>query len=141
MELKATLEELPQIAKKVLSSNPLPKFIAFFGDLGAGKTTLIKNICTLLGVKDDVSSPTYSLVNEYLDGKGNSVYHFDFYRINNEIEALDMGCEEYFYSGNVCLVEWPEMISSLLPEERLEVHIAVDDKDRIFTINLITNVR
>jgi len=141
LELKASLVDLPKIAKKVLSIDPLPIFIAFFGDLGAGKTTLIKNICNLLGVIDDVSSPTYSLVNEYLDREGNSVYHFDFYRIEDEVEALDMGCEEYFYSGNMCLVEWPEMISNLLPEERLEIHIAIDNEERIFTLKHVTNVR
>jgi len=123
LELTATLEDLPQLAEKVIKEGTSSRFIAFFGDLGAGKTTLIKNICNFLGVIDEVSSPTYSLVNEYLDKNGNSLYHFDFYRINDEDEALDMGCEEYFDSGSLCLVEWPERIPNLLPQKRLEVHI------------------
>ena len=123
------MNELPQLAEKVIKQYGSNCFIAFFGDLGAGKTTLIKNICNFLGVKDEVSSPTYSLVNEYLDSEGKSLYHFDFYRINDEDEALDMGCEEYFDSGKLCLVEWPENIPNLLPEERLEVHIETLSND------------
>ena len=142
MELVATLDELPQLAEKVVKQHSSTSFIAFFGDLGAGKTTLIKNICNFLGVKDEVSSPTYSLVNEYLDSEGKLLYHFDFYRINDEDEALDMGCEEYFDSGKLCLVEWPENIADLLPEERLEVHIETlsNDKRKIL-LKPITNVR
>lgn len=135
MVLKATLDNLPQLAEEVIKQTTAARFIAFFGDLGAGKTTLIKNICNLLGVKDEVSSPTYSLVNEYVDGEGKSLFHFDFYRINDENEALDMGCEEYFDSGDLCLVEWPERILNLLPHKRLEVHIeTISNKERIFLL-------
>lgn len=135
MVLKATLDNLPQLAEEVIKQTTAARFIAFFGDLGAGKTTLIKNICNLLDVKDEVSSPTYSLVNEYVDGEGKSLFHFDFYRINDENEALDMGCEEYFGSGDLCLVEWPERILNLLPHKRLEVHIeTISNKERIFLL-------
>jgi len=142
LEIRAKMNELPQLAEKVIKQYGSNCFIAFFGDLGAGKTTLIKNICNFLGVKDEVSSPTYSLVNEYLDSEGKSLYHFDFYRINDEDEALDMGCEEYFDSGKLCLVEWPENIPNLLPEERLEVHIeTLSNDERQFLLKPITNVR
>ena len=85
------------------------------GDMGAGKTTLTKELCALRGVSDAVTSPTFALINEYLDGEGESIYHFDFYRINDIKEVMDLGYEEYFYSGNLCLVEWPEKIEELIP--------------------------
>ena len=134
MELVADLNNLPQVAEAVMKLKEDRSFIAFYGDLGAGKTTLIKNICNFLHVNDAVSSPTFSLVNEYQNDKGDSTFHFDFYRIKEEVEALDMGCEEYFDSGSLCLVEWPEMIPNLLPDHRLEVHIEEIEDDRKFTI-------
>lgn len=93
----------------------------FEGDLGAGKTTLIKALCDQLNVVDNVSSPTFSIVNEYATATDDTIYHFDFYRIKNEIEALDIGVEEYFYSGDYCFIEWPSKIPSLLPDKYLKI--------------------
>src|ERR1044071_1379344 len=98
--------ELSSAAKKFLATFPSQKIFAFHGELGAGKTTFIKILCEQLGVKDAMSSPSFSLVNEYRDGKNNPVYHFDLYRLKNPQEAFDIGMEEYLYSGNYCFVEW-----------------------------------
>jgi tRNA threonylcarbamoyladenosine biosynthesis protein TsaE len=99
--------------------------------MGAGKTTLIKSICKVLGVKDNVSSPTFSLVNEYHTIKGEIVYHFDFYRIKSEEEASDIGVDEYFYSDEYCFVEWPSMIPSLWPDEYVMINIEIiSEKER-----------
>ena len=115
--------ELPKIATLLLESFPNDRFFAFFGNMGAGKTTLIKEICSLLGVSDNVCSPTFSIVNEYIDSEGSSIYHFDFYRLNNLEETYDMGYEEYFYSGNYCFTEWSEKIEPLLPQSYIRVDI------------------
>ena len=115
--------ELPQIASLLLESFPNDRFYAFFGNMGAGKTTLIKEICSILGVTDNVCSPTFSIVNEYINGEGSSIYHFDFYRLNNLEETYDMGYEEYFYSGNYCFTEWSEKIEPLLPQSYIRVDI------------------
>lgn len=96
---------------------------AFFGRMGAGKTTFIKAVCQQLGVTDDVTSPTFAIVNEYLDAQSRPIYHFDFYRIKRLEEALGIGLEDYVYSGNVCLMEWPEMIGDLLPDDACLVSI------------------
>jgi len=129
MELKVKqLDELAGAAAVLLKSFPQSRIFLFFGEMGAGKTTFIKALCAELGVTDEVSSPTYSIVNEYQSGKG-SVYHFDFYRLKNETEALDMGYEEYFYNGDYCLVEWPEKIGSLWPPEYVKVNIEVSGDD------------
>jgi tRNA threonylcarbamoyladenosine biosynthesis protein TsaE len=125
--------DLAGAARSLLDFAEQRKVIAFFGSMGAGKTTFIKTICSLLGVPETVSSPTFALVNEYLDSAGDPVYHFDFYRIKNENEALDMGCEEYFYSGHYCFVEWPEKILNLLPEEIVRVTIDVNTETRLIT--------
>jgi tRNA threonylcarbamoyladenosine biosynthesis protein TsaE len=101
----------------------------FFGEMGSGKTTFIKTLCNRLGVEDAMSSPTFSIVNEYKTADGKKVYHFDYYRIRNEAEAYDIGSEEYFYSGNLCLIEWPEKIPSLIPAEHAEVSITVEDQN------------
>jgi tRNA threonylcarbamoyladenosine biosynthesis protein TsaE len=133
MELKVTqLSDLPDAANHLLLNFPASRIFLFFGDMGAGKTTFIKTICADLGVDDAVTSPTYSIVNEYSSPKG-KIYHFDFYRLKDESEALDMGYEEYFYSGNYCLIEWPEKIASLWPPEFVKVNMAVlnDDRRRI----------
>lgn len=108
----------------------------FRGDLGAGKTTLIKGICDQLGVQDQMNSPTFSIVNEYLSKDDSSIYHFDFYRVKNEAEAQEIGVEEYFYSGDYCFIEWPEKIEGLLPENRIEIMINLDNNNRR-EINLI----
>ena len=113
------------------------KIVLFYGDMGAGKTTFIKSICLELGVKETVSSPTFSIVNEY-EGNGNTIYHFDFYRIKSIQEAYDIGYEEYFYSGNMCFVEWPDKIDELLPEHYLKVEIYTkEDDSRVFSFSSI----
>lgn len=96
---------------------------AFYGKMGAGKTTFIKAVCEQLGVQDTVTSPTFAIVNEYEAAQGRPIYHFDFYRIKKVSEAYDMGCEEYFYSGHPCFIEWPELIEEVLPEETVSVTI------------------
>lgn len=121
------IEDLPRAARVFLDKRGDASIIAFYGSMGAGKTTFITALCEALGVKDVVNSPTFTIVNEYRDGRGESVYHFDFYRINRLSEALDIGLYEYFDSGSLCLIEWPEMIEELLPEETLKVQILTDD--------------
>jgi tRNA threonylcarbamoyladenosine biosynthesis protein TsaE len=106
---------LPGIANDLLKAGSLCNVWAFDGEMGAGKTTLIKAICAALGTKDHVSSPTFAIINEYRNDRGQSIYHFDCYRLSGEDEALSIGAEEYFYSGQQCLVEWPSRISGLLP--------------------------
>ena len=111
--------------------------IAFQGHLGAGKTTFIKAICDTLGVEDNVCSPTFTIINEYRAASGDSVFHFDFYRVEKLQEALDLGLDEYFYSGCLCLMEWPERIGQLLPEETVRVQIdPVDENTRSIKIDL-----
>lgn len=102
-----TLADLNAVAKKIVKSFSDARVILFYGDMGAGKTTFIKEICAELGVIENTSSPTFSIVNEY-DSTNGSIYHFDFYRLRDEQEAFDMGYEEYLYSGNYCLIEWPD---------------------------------
>jgi tRNA threonylcarbamoyladenosine biosynthesis protein TsaE len=103
------------------------KIFLFSGEMGAGKTTLIKSLCLELGMVDNVSSPTYSIVNEYVFPKG-KIYHFDFFRIKNEVEAFDIGFEEYLMSGEYCFIEWPEMIPGLWPEHFIELKIVEDEQ-------------
>jgi len=125
MEIQISgLSELPDVAKKLLVFAGTEKIFLFEGEMGAGKTTFIKTFCKILGVKDSVSSPTYSIVNEYEGGK-NTVYHFDFYRIKNIREAYDLGYEEYFYGDGICLIEWPERVEELLPEHYIKVEISI----------------
>jgi tRNA threonylcarbamoyladenosine biosynthesis protein TsaE len=122
-----TLAALPQAAQRLLPVLEQHRVIAFYGNMGAGKTTLIKAICGAMGIADTVNSPTFALVNEYRKPNGEPVYHFDFYRINKPEEAFDMGYEEYFFSGHPCLVEWPELIAPLLPSDALHLRITVND--------------
>ncbi|QSE99101.1 tRNA (adenosine(37)-N6)-threonylcarbamoyltransferase complex ATPase subunit type 1 TsaE [Fulvivirga lutea] len=125
------IEELEKVATQIIEFSHGLKFWIFDGQMGAGKTTLIKEICRQLGVQDHVSSPTYSIVNEYLTGNNQTIYHFDFYRINDEEEAMDIGVEEYFDSGNYCFVEWSSKIPSLLPDKNfLNVSIEISDADQ-----------
>ena len=125
MTLTATsLSDLPSIAQQLLSFAGNNRIFLFHGDMGAGKTTLIKSICAELGVTTSVSSPTFAIVNEY-EGALNRIYHFDFYRLKNQTEALDMGCEEYFYSGDYCFIEWPERIPDMLPAHYINITISV----------------
>lgn len=121
------IEDLPRAAKVFLEKKGPATVVAFYGSMGAGKTTFITALCRAMGVRDDVNSPTFTIVNEYRDGGGVPVYHFDFYRINRLSEAMDIGMFEYFDSGRLCLIEWPEMIEELLPEETLKVQILTDD--------------
>lgn len=124
----SSLESIQKTAILFLENTTNFKIIAFYGDMGVGKTTFIKALCNEMDVIDTVSSPTFSLVNEYRTKKANSVYHFDFYRINSIEEVYDLGYEEYFYSGNLCFIEWPELIEELLPNNCLRVKI-IEDKD------------
>ena len=116
MNIVFSLDQIKETAEQILASNP-KKIILFNGEMGVGKTTLIKQLCKSLGVQDATGSPTFSLVNEYYTSDNQIVYHFDFYRLNKETEALDMGVDDYLYSGNWCFIEWSEKIANLLPEE------------------------
>lgn len=127
-------DNLNQISECILSQFSDYRIILFKGDLGAGKTSLIKNLCKLLGVQSTVSSPTFSLVNEYETTQNEIIYHFDFYRIKDVEEAFDMGIEEYIESGNICLIEWPEMIEEILPEKYLEVNISLKGEGREYIL-------
>ena len=124
MEIVFTLDELELVAQKVIAQQP-SKVILFHGEMGVGKTTLIKQLCKTLGVSSATSSPTFSLVNEYETIDNQVVYHFDFYRLKNEMEALDMGADDYFYSGNWCFIEWAEKIPSLIPDEHAVITIKI----------------
>jgi tRNA threonylcarbamoyladenosine biosynthesis protein TsaE len=115
MTITFSIDQLAAVAQQILEQNP-NKVILFNGEMGVGKTTLIKQICKTLGVEEATSSPTFSLVNEYQTAKNQIVYHFDFYRLNQESEALDMGIDDYLYSGNWCFIEWSEKIENLIPE-------------------------
>jgi tRNA threonylcarbamoyladenosine biosynthesis protein TsaE len=129
--------DLPYIASSLLNYAGNQKIFLFYGDMGAGKTTFIKSLCEYLGTREIVTSPTFSIVNEY-GGEGNRIYHFDFYRLKNQSEALDLGYEEYFYSGNYCFIEWPEKIADLLPPHYIRVSIQVlDNNGRLLTFEKI----
>ncbi len=121
--------ELPLAAELIIERSRRRRVVAFYGEMGAGKTTLIREICLLLGVGDSVTSPTFAIVNQYVSADSETVYHFDFYRIDKIEEAFDMGYEEYFYSGRLCLVEWPEKIEPLLPEDTMRIKIEITGPD------------
>jgi tRNA threonylcarbamoyladenosine biosynthesis protein TsaE len=129
-----TPDELPAIASKLLEFHNGRRIFAFHGEMGAGKTTFIKTICDCLHVSDTVTSPTFAIVNEYLTRETGNVYHFDLYRIKSWTEMLEIGYEDYFYSGNYCLLEWPEKIVNLLPEETVHVNIVVSSDASTRTI-------
>ena len=122
MNIVFSLDQIQEVAEQIIASNP-KKIILFNGEMGVGKTTLIKQLCKSLGVDGATSSPTFSLVNEYYTSNNQIVYHFDFYRLNKETEALDMGVDDYLYSGNWCFIEWSEKIGNLIPEEHSIVTI------------------
>ena len=130
------VEGLAEVSDYLISRREEADVIAFYGPMGAGKTTLIKDLCHRMGVTDEVNSPTFAIVNEYVTEESESVYHFDFYRIKKLEEAYDIGYENYFYSGNLCLIEWPELIEPLLPERylRVDIRLGATDDERIIKI-------
>ena len=135
MNKNYSISELNSIAKAIIASSK-SKILLFYGEMGVGKTTLIKEICKELGIEDVASSPTFSLVNEYHTANSEIVYHFDFYRIEDENEAYDIGIEDYFYSDAWCLIEWPQNIENLLPLEATEIHLSIlENGNRTIQLN------
>lgn len=127
-----SLDNIQEAAKTFLQNMGNAHVFAFYGKMGAGKTTFIKALCEQLGVEDVITSPTFALVNEYTSGKGEPIYHFDFYRIKKIEEVYDMGYEDYFYSGALCFLEWPELIEELLPADAVKVTITeTEDGERM----------
>ncbi len=124
MMISYSMHELHKVASEILASTK-NKTLLFYGEMGAGKTTLIKELCKVLGILEVANSPTFSLVNEYQTSLKQTVYHFDFYRIEDENEAYDIGIEDYFYSDAWCFIEWPQNIENLLPLSATEIHITV----------------
>jgi tRNA threonylcarbamoyladenosine biosynthesis protein TsaE len=133
----ASIEEIPGAAEEILTYSGERRIIAFFGEMGVGKTTLIHSIVRELGVQESASSPTFSLVNEYLSESGDPVYHFDFYRIESIEEVYDMGYEEYFFSGHYCLIEWSEKIVELLPNDTVRVDMNRTDEVRQLILSIL----
>ena len=135
MEIRInSLDTIHEAAKEFIKGMGDGKVFAFYGKMGAGKTTFIKALCEVLGVKDVITSPTFAIINEYTDGNNNPIYHFDFYRIKKLEEVYDMGYEDYFYSGNLCLLEWPELVEDVLPENVIKVTIEEQtDGSRLLT--------
>ena len=121
-EIKS-LSEINHIAARFIQAHPADRIFAFYGEMGVGKTTFIKAICEEMKVQDYVTSPTFALINEYKTKDNQSIFHFDFYRILNVSEAYDFGYEDYFYSGNYCFIEWPELIETILPSIVVNVTI------------------
>lgn len=132
----SSIDDLQKAAKEFISNIGSNKVFAFYGKMGAGKTTLIKAICEELGVTDTVASPTFAIVNEYRTKDNNEpIYHFDFYRIKQLSEVYDMGYEDYLYSGSLCFIEWPELIEELLPEGTMKVNIeTTEEGERIISL-------
>ena len=135
MEIRInSLDTIHEAATEFIKGMGDGKVFAFYGKMGAGKTTFIKALCEVLGVKDVITSPTFAIINEYTDGNDNPIYHFDFYRIKKLEEVYDMGYEDYFYSGNLCLLEWPELVEDVLPENVIKVTIEEQpDGSRLLT--------
>ena len=132
--ISENIDQLPKIAKEILDRSLTYKKFLFYGEMGLGKTTLIKELSLQLGVTDVVSSPTFSIINEYVSLYNGTIYHFDFYRLKNEEGAFDMGCEEYLYGDNYCFIEWPEKIPSLIEDEMIVVKIKLEGIHRIIEI-------
>ena len=129
------ISQLEKTANKILDFAVAKRIFCFYGELGAGKTTLIKEMCRILGAIDSGSSPTFSLINEYDAGFGKTLYHFDLYRLKNENEIYDIGYEDYIFSNNYCFIEWPEKIAHLLPPDHIKVRIEVKDNQRIISLS------
>ena len=133
-DINYSIEEIDKTAKIVLSLNPSAKILIFNGEMGSGKTTIIKAIIKELGYEGTVSSPTFSLINEYFNG--NKIYHFDFYRIKSRNELLDIGIDEYISSNDWCFIEWPSLIADMLPDKYIELNIdVISNDDRKLRIN------
>lgn len=133
-----SIDELDAVATILIAEFKSHKIIAFYGEMGVGKTTLIKSICKALGTNDNVSSPTYALVNEYAISEAASLYHFDFYRINSIEEAIDLGLDDYFYSGSINFIEWPEKINELLPPQYVKVSIDLNADVRNIRVEFVS---
>jgi tRNA threonylcarbamoyladenosine biosynthesis protein TsaE len=137
MDVNFTLQQIDEIATAVAHQTKEQPVLALHGEMGAGKTTFTQALCTALGVVDAVSSPTYSIINQYKTNEGQIIYHMDLYRLKDEEEAVNAGVEDCLYSGNICIVEWPEILPQLLPENTLHVTIAyVDSNTRKLSFNL-----
>lgn len=132
--ISKSLKELPLIAKSILNDFGDKRIFLFYGQMGAGKTTLIKLLVSELGIEDVANSPTFALVNEYFSKENGTVFHFDFYRLEDEMEAYDMGYEDYFFSNSYCFVEWPEKIPNLLPNDVVTINISVAEDIRSFSV-------
>ncbi len=131
------LSEIDILANRFVENMNHRKVFAFYGEMGAGKTTFIKAVCKILGVTETITSPTFAIINEYKKSDSEAIFHFDFYRIKNIEEAYDFGYEDYFYSGQLCFIEWPELVEPLLPENVVRVQITVQDNDqRLISIEL-----
>jgi len=129
-------KHLPAAAKQLISATSDKKIFAFYGTMGAGKTTIIKAICNYLGAVDIVSSPTFTLVNEYRTSEGESLFHMDFYRIKKQEEVFDFGIEEYLTGDSYCFMEWPELIEELLPPETVRVRISIkNEQQRLLSVS------
>ena len=132
-----SVDELHEVARNLLTTFKDDRFFAFFGKMGVGKTTLIKEVCDVLGVVDTVCSPTFAIVNEYSTTLDESVFHFDFYRLKSVAEAYDIGYEEYFYSGCYCFTEWTEKVEELLPERYVRVVMSEENGVRTLNANIV----
>jgi tRNA threonylcarbamoyladenosine biosynthesis protein TsaE len=130
------ITELDPVAAEILRLFPSDRIFTLSGPMGSGKTTLVKAFCRALGTTDAVSSPTFTIVNEYLSGTGEPVYHFDFYRINSISEVYDLGFEDYLYSGSYCFIEWPEAAAGLMPERTVHIALQVTDHTRTLTVSI-----
>ena len=131
-------EKITSLDGLLITQFPDSRVFAFYGKMGAGKTTFIQSICNSLGSDDNVTSPTFALINEYNTADLSSIFHFDFYRIENMEEAYDLGYEDYFYSSSYCFIEWPEMIEPLLPENIVKVKIEVlEDESRVISAKVV----
>lgn len=135
IEIDST-DGLKDVARKLLDNFGKNRVFAFYGGMGAGKTTFIKTICRELGSVDNITSPTFAIINEYTTSSESLIYHFDFYRIKNIQEAYDLGYEDYFFSGNYCFIEWPERVEQLLPDNIVKVEISVtNNENRVIEVS------